>query len=40
MEEDYNRPTSPATMNAIEYLSADTDGPHLRLYRAVVKEDI
>ena len=40
MEEENYQPVSPSTRDAIDRLSADTEGPHLRLYRAVIEEDI
>jgi hypothetical protein len=40
MEEETYQPASPSTRDAIDRLSADMEGPHLRLYRAVIEEDI
>lgn len=40
MEEDPFGRTSPTTTNDIKRLSADPSDRHIRLYRAVIKEDI
>lgn len=40
MDADDIRPASPSTLHAIERLDADPDSPHLRIYRAVIKQDI
>jgi hypothetical protein len=40
MGEIYIRPASPSTLDAIERLEASPGGPHLKLYRAVIEQDI
>lgn len=40
MKETYIRPTSPTTFSAIERVGAAPDGPHLKIFRAVVEQDI
>jgi len=40
MKETYIRPTSPTTFSAIERVGAAPDGPHLKIFRAVIEQDI
>ena len=40
MQEIYIRSPSPSDLNAIERLEASPGDPHLRIYRAVIKQDI
>jgi hypothetical protein len=40
MKETYIRPTSPTTFRAIERVGAAPDGPHLKIFRAVIEQDI
>lgn len=40
MDADDIRPASPSTLHAIERLDLNPDSPHLRIHRAVIKQDI